>query len=384
MKRFDLLRSPLLVLAVGVLLLNDFVLKAAFHNWLTGKLSDVAGLAAFAIFCCALWPKHVCAVGGAITVLFAFWKSPYASGAIEVANAVLPFTIGRTVDYSDMLALPVVWLVCGNAHCLPLVDVGKVGVWLTAGVCLFAFTATSSADPHYTLSVAAEIPAQAAQSDTEAAIAQLLDEVAARHGLGCNRCSLLSEGRVYRGQGLLQVAAGFDAEHNRLLFEVSAYGGSQTDIDKVQPEVDRVKAEIEQALKQRFPAVSVSDPRPAFGKSIVVRVFLPPIDDQFDQAFAITDDVLRRAGFKLDKTVAPGDVHGVSRERARVSALLVLPAVTSWATHCRGDGTFAVAIDTPSSDYAAQQQQIVGELENGLVRAFGRHKASVEGLPLCH
>ena len=27
MKRFDLLRSPLLLLAVGVLLLNDFVLK---------------------------------------------------------------------------------------------------------------------------------------------------------------------------------------------------------------------------------------------------------------------------------------------------------------------------------------------------------------------
>jgi hypothetical protein len=54
LKRFTLLRSPLLLLAVGVLLLNDFVLKVAFHNWLTGKLSDVAGLAAFTIFCGAL------------------------------------------------------------------------------------------------------------------------------------------------------------------------------------------------------------------------------------------------------------------------------------------------------------------------------------------
>ncbi len=54
MKRFDLLRSPVLLGAVGVLLLNDFVLKAAFHSWLTGKLSDVAGLAAFTIFWCAI------------------------------------------------------------------------------------------------------------------------------------------------------------------------------------------------------------------------------------------------------------------------------------------------------------------------------------------
>ena len=63
LKRFDLLRSPLLLLAVGMLLLNDFVLKAAFHNWVTGKLSDVAGLAAVTIFCCALWPRQVRTVG---------------------------------------------------------------------------------------------------------------------------------------------------------------------------------------------------------------------------------------------------------------------------------------------------------------------------------
>jgi hypothetical protein len=135
LKRFDLLRSPLLLLAVGVLLLNDFVLKAAFHNWLTGKLSDVAGLAAFTIFCCALWPRHVRAVGGFITDLFVVWKLPYASTAIDAANTILPFAIGRTVDYSDLIALPVVWLVCRTVHRLPLIDLGKIGVRLTACVC---------------------------------------------------------------------------------------------------------------------------------------------------------------------------------------------------------------------------------------------------------
>jgi hypothetical protein len=40
-----------------VLLLNDHVLKEAFHNWLTGKLSDFAGVAAFALFWCMLFPN---------------------------------------------------------------------------------------------------------------------------------------------------------------------------------------------------------------------------------------------------------------------------------------------------------------------------------------
>ena len=378
MKRFDLLRSPLLLLAVGMLLLNDFVLKAAFHNGLTGKLSDVAGLAAFTIFWCEIWPRHACTVGGCVTAVFVFWKSPHSQGLIEAANALLPFAIGRTVDYSDLLALPVVWLVCGNIHRLPLVDLGKIGVWLTAGVCLFAFTATSTVGPHYSLRFAAEIPATAPQPGTEAALAELLDDIGSRHDLGCGRCTPLSEGRTWRGQGLLTVAAGFDAAHNRLLFEISAYGGAQAEVDKAQFEAGRVKAEIEQALKQRFPAVSFGDRRPAPGKTVVVRVFLPPVDEQFDQAFAIADDVLRRAGFKLDKTVTLGGVYGASQERTRVSALLVVPTVTSWATRCRDGGTFAVSIYAQWADYAALQQQIVGDLESGLVRAFGPHKVLVK------
>src|SRR4051812_15006472 len=109
--RFDLLRSPLLLAAVGVLLLNDFVLKAAFHNWLTGKLSDVAGLAAFTIFWCAIWPRRVWTVGSCITAAFVFWKSPLSQPALDFLNDFAPWPFGRTVDYSDLLSLPAVWWV---------------------------------------------------------------------------------------------------------------------------------------------------------------------------------------------------------------------------------------------------------------------------------
>jgi hypothetical protein len=310
-------------------------------------------------------------VGAVITIFFVFWKSPYASGAIEAANAVPPFPIGRTVDITDLMALPVVWLVCGNAHRLPLVDLGKIGTWLTACVCLFAFTATSSIDPHYILTGTAVVPGPAAQPGTEAALGELFDQVASRHGLPCYQCGPLSKGRVYVAKGPLRIEVGFDAAYNRLLFAVSAMGAPEA-------EVDQVKAEIEQGLKQRFPTVSVSDRYDSRGKIAVVRVFLPPVDEQFDQAFAIADGILRRAGFKIDKLLTPGSVYGASAERVRVSALLVLPAMSSRATRCRDEGTFAVSIYAQTSDFVVAQQRIVGDLRSELARTFGANKVSAD------
>ena len=53
-----LLTSPAFIAALTLLILNDWVLKPAFSNWVTGKLSDVAGLVAFAMFGTALLPDR--------------------------------------------------------------------------------------------------------------------------------------------------------------------------------------------------------------------------------------------------------------------------------------------------------------------------------------
>ncbi|MBN1584730.1 MAG: hypothetical protein JXA89_28750 [Anaerolineae bacterium] len=45
------LTDPPAIAAIGLLLLNDHVLKAAVPSWWTGKLSDLAGLY-FSPFCC--------------------------------------------------------------------------------------------------------------------------------------------------------------------------------------------------------------------------------------------------------------------------------------------------------------------------------------------
>ena len=48
---------PLVLGAVGLLLLNDHVFKARWPSWWTGKLSDVAGLAMFPLLLQGLWEQ---------------------------------------------------------------------------------------------------------------------------------------------------------------------------------------------------------------------------------------------------------------------------------------------------------------------------------------
>src|SRR5687767_14998653 len=110
--RLELLASPVFVVSVALLVVNDFVLKATFHNGLTGKLSDFAGLAAFSLFGCALWPGRERIIALAVSVDFILWKSPYSQTLIDGINLFSPFPLSRTVDYTDLMALPVVWLAC--------------------------------------------------------------------------------------------------------------------------------------------------------------------------------------------------------------------------------------------------------------------------------
>lgn len=48
------LLHPIALAAIAVLVINDHVLKEAYPSWLTGKLSDVAGLVFFPLLAAAL------------------------------------------------------------------------------------------------------------------------------------------------------------------------------------------------------------------------------------------------------------------------------------------------------------------------------------------
>jgi tetratricopeptide (TPR) repeat protein len=139
------LLTPIYLGTVAILVVNDHVLKQAFPGVVTGKLSDFAGLFAFAVFFSVAIRRHVPAIHVAIAVAFAAWKSPLSDPAIEAWNATMPFRIARAVDYSDLLGLSV----------LPLslaylrrrwwsIAPGAARAAAVAMISLVAFTATST------------------------------------------------------------------------------------------------------------------------------------------------------------------------------------------------------------------------------------------------
>jgi len=84
--RFGLLATPGFAVAMAVMLLNDLVLKATFHNALTGKLSDFSGVFVFCLFligCCPRLAWCGCLLGAA---LFAWWKTPWSAPVISAWN----------------------------------------------------------------------------------------------------------------------------------------------------------------------------------------------------------------------------------------------------------------------------------------------------------
>ncbi|MFN2566440.1 MAG: hypothetical protein ABR499_15700 [Gemmatimonadaceae bacterium] len=151
-----LLTSPAFILAVALLLLNDWVLKAAVGNWSTGKLSDLAGLFAFSIFWTALFPRRRGAVFALTTAGFLLWKSPLSDAPLAAWNALGLWPLARVVDYMDWVALaallPAYWLARRQgpgASIRPLRLPRRIAAIATAGIALAAFTATSILPPRY-------------------------------------------------------------------------------------------------------------------------------------------------------------------------------------------------------------------------------------------
>lgn len=94
------------IFCLGLLFLNDFYLKEAYHNWLTGKLSDFCGLYVFASFWSALLTTQKKWVYFGTALLFILWKSPYAQGVIDLFSDYL-YPIHRVVDISDLMAIAI-------------------------------------------------------------------------------------------------------------------------------------------------------------------------------------------------------------------------------------------------------------------------------------
>lgn len=142
MKEFNKVGHPVFILSLSLLILNDWFFKTAFHNEITGKLSDFAGLFAFPFLLSILFPKHKKLVHILTGLLFIIWNSELSQVIIDYLNQ-LSIPVGRTIDITDSIALVSIF---ASYHCLntkialPLKPLFQKGLIMVS--CL-AFMATS-------------------------------------------------------------------------------------------------------------------------------------------------------------------------------------------------------------------------------------------------
>jgi hypothetical protein len=118
------LLHPIALGSIAVLLVNDHYLKLHHPSWLTGKLSDAAGLVFFPLLLATLLRVRVTWAAAATAFVFALVKTvPVATDAYRHALGVCQLAIGgdgspvdAVTDPTDLLALPVILLAVAVAR----------------------------------------------------------------------------------------------------------------------------------------------------------------------------------------------------------------------------------------------------------------------------
>lgn len=146
--RLRQLLDPIFLVALALLLLNDHVWKTAYGNFWTGKLSDFAGLYAFAWVGMSLLPRRRKLLAGLMAIAFVLWKSPLATPLLDGWNMLGILPLARVVDMGDCLALVVLplavlrwdWMAARSTSSAT----GWLALrWLALAVSVVAFSATS-------------------------------------------------------------------------------------------------------------------------------------------------------------------------------------------------------------------------------------------------
>lgn len=105
MKHSKIILHPLFLVSLVLLLFNDLYLKLHFHNFFTGKLSDVAGLLVLSQLLIAfVGNRYQIQIYLWIALGFGFWKSPLSQNMIDGWSLHF-YPIERTIDPTDLFCL---------------------------------------------------------------------------------------------------------------------------------------------------------------------------------------------------------------------------------------------------------------------------------------
>jgi hypothetical protein len=148
----NLIANYIFVFGIIVLFLNDQIFKFQYSNFITGKLSDVCGIIIFPMLLSYFFPKlreNSIFIAAAI---FAFWKSEYSQGLINLYNQYSFIETSRIVDYSDLfvfLLLPIPYYLIKNDKILEKIKLERINPKLILFPSIFIFLAESPPPSHY-------------------------------------------------------------------------------------------------------------------------------------------------------------------------------------------------------------------------------------------
>jgi len=126
--------------------MNDLILKYQFGGFVTGKLSDVAGLFIFPFFWSTLFVRHKFKIYLLTVLIFVVWKTPLSTDLINWTNYTFGAEFSRVVDYTDLITLFI--LPISYLHFKRKTDTNieynfRIVQILIIGISIFAFVATT-------------------------------------------------------------------------------------------------------------------------------------------------------------------------------------------------------------------------------------------------
>ena len=254
--RLDVLLSPGFIIALGLLLLNDYYLKVEYPNWLTGKLSDLSGLFMFSLFWFAFFPDWRRCIVFLTGAIFAFWKSPFSQPLIDVWNDIAIIQMARVVDYSDLIALLMLPLSYKYFFSVGNIALRKSICYPVLFVSLFAITGTSTIGPMYFVKFGMQAVTMPGGSFDQNNLSQRVNDsiksIAERHGL-VQKAYYGDKGnyRHYLGKGT-HMETNFDDVTKTLFVSIRTYNPEQE-----RTEVDAIQKEIFDALNSQFKNLTV-------------------------------------------------------------------------------------------------------------------------------
>ena len=99
-----ILLNHVFILGLILLIVNDHFLKDLYGNFITGKISDFAGVLIFPMFLKFIFRLTTKKSIFFTIVFFIYWKSGFSQSLIDTINSIFWIRFDRVIDYTDLVA----------------------------------------------------------------------------------------------------------------------------------------------------------------------------------------------------------------------------------------------------------------------------------------